>query len=103
MQRSLLFGVLAVFVLYSCQSKRQKKMEGMKIQNNVVEEDSATTVPEKDAFGFSLEDTTVQEGTIDSNESLYVLLSELGFEPGEIYSISKKEIGRASCREQVKI
>lgn len=90
MQRTLLLGVLAVFVLYSCQSKRQKKMEGMKIQNNVVEEDSATTVPEKDAFGFSLEDTTVKEGTIDSNESLYVLLSELGFEPGEIYSISKK-------------
>ena len=88
MQRTFLFGLLTVLILYSCTPQNEQNRTNAAADK--ARKDSTRMLPDRDSFGFITENVAVEDYTIQKNESLYVMLDKLDFSPREIFSVSRK-------------
>lgn len=83
----LLSGVISVFLILGCKSEQPETP--VTEQKQKVKQDTVKTV-ERDEFGLPVDSLRVSEHEVKRNESLYLILNSLDFNPQEIYSVTQK-------------
>ncbi len=89
MRQLILLGILTGFLMMGCDS--HKPVEQAVKKESTSKKDSLETVEvQRDIFGLPVDSMEVSDHTVKRNESLYLILDKLDFDPQQIYSITQQ-------------
>lgn len=87
-QKFILFGLLGSLIISGCSS--EPSSDSVIGKNNVASEQDTIQTVKRDKFGFPVDSVEVSEHEVKRNESLYLILNNLDFNPQEIYSVTQQ-------------
>lgn len=93
MSKPFLITLISVFVLISCKPQNNsvvKEGNPEVNQEHPEKKNEQRTLPTTDRFGLEVDSLQVEEYQVKRNESLYLILDKIGFNPQEIYSITQQ-------------
>lgn len=88
MQKVVIFGFIAGFLLWGCRPGKQSES----VQKPVAKQPDTTVSRSHsyDEFGVMVDSLQVQQHRIQRNQSLYLIFEKYGFSPQEIYAITQQ-------------
>lgn len=94
MRRIILLGIISSFIALGCQPEKSSqdivKKTKTEPKDSVQAHTDNTHRVERDLFGMAIDSMNVSDHEVQRNESLYLILDKLDFDPQEIYSITQE-------------